>query len=78
MGEIGTNDACLGGARADLKIGQLSKIKINKPNGEEIDRIKTLSVSLDEAYKKYLSLYQQIMGICPIIYSIAISFKYLV
>ena len=62
MGEIGTNDACLGGARADLKIGQLSKIKINKPNGEEIDRIQTLSVSLDEAYKKYLSLYQQIMG----------------
>lgn len=45
-----------------MKIGQLSKIKINKPNGEEIDRIKTLSVSLDEAYKKYLSLYQQIMG----------------
>ena len=56
------NDYCLGGARADLKIGQLSRIKINKPSVDEIDRINSLSISLDEAYKQYLSLYQKIMS----------------
>lgn len=55
------NDYCLGGARADLKIECLKKIKVEKPTGAEKDRIAQLSEKMDKAYQKYLQLYQEIM-----------------
>lgn len=56
------NDYCLGGARADLKIECLSKIKIEEPDEKEVERIKLLSRKLDKAHHSYLNLYRQLMG----------------
>lgn len=55
------NDYCLGGARADLKLEQLSKIKIEEPTDKEKGKIKKLTNELEVAHKKYLEKYKQIM-----------------
>ena len=55
------NDYCLGGARADLKLEQLSKIKIEEPTDNEKNRIKKLAKELEDAHKKYLNKYKKIM-----------------
>ncbi len=55
------NDYCLGGARADLKLSWLSRIKIILPSEEDRKQIEILSRELDKAYKQYLSLYQRLM-----------------
>lgn len=55
------NDYCLGGARADLKLDWLRKIKIKLPEVGEAESIKRMSIKLNEAYQNYLNLYKQIM-----------------
>jgi len=50
------NDYCLGGARANLKIEWLSKIKFNKPTDEEKSNFKEFAIKLDAAHKQYLDL----------------------
>ena len=55
------NDYCIGGARADLKLSQLEKIKIVGPSKSEKDRIIELSKKMEKAYEEYLSLYNQLM-----------------
>ena len=56
------NDYCLGGARADLKLDCLSRIKIQLPTEETITRTIDLSDKLDEAYNKYMTLLKQLMN----------------
>ena len=56
------NDYSLGGARADLKIEWLSKIKIKRPTKTEINNYNTLSKELEEAYQKYLEIQRRIYG----------------
>lgn len=56
------NDYCLGGARADLKLEWLSKIKIERPSDETISHTTNLSEQLDEAYNQYMSLLKQLMS----------------
>lgn len=56
------NDYCLGGARADLKLGWLSHIKIEMPTESQKKRIATLSKKMEEAYNKYLTLLNSIMN----------------
>lgn len=55
------NDYCLGGARADLKIEWLAKIKIDKPNDQEKKKIEKLSDRLEKTYINYMKLYHDIM-----------------
>lgn len=55
------NDYCTGGARADLKIEWLSKIKINLPSKKTIARTKELSAKLEAAYEEYTRLISQLM-----------------
>lgn len=54
------NDYCLGGARANLKIEWLSKIKITKPTTEQKEKFKDYSNKLDKAYKSYIDLLSEI------------------
>lgn len=56
------NDYCLGGARADLKIENLCRIKLQKPSDKQIKRIATLSAKLDEAYNEYTALLRKLMN----------------
>lgn len=56
------DDYCLGGARADLKIEWLSKIKVSKPTKKEAEKIEKDSRELEKAYKDYLRLYYRIMN----------------
>lgn len=56
------NDYCLGGARADLKLCQLSKIKIEKPSKKDIERINRLSTELSGIYQRYTEVYKEIMS----------------
>lgn len=56
------NDYCLGGARADLKLEWLSKIKILSPEKEVIEKIAELSKKLGQAYHSYLKLHKMLMG----------------
>lgn len=56
------NDYCLGGARADLKLCQLSKIKIEKPSKKDIERINRLSTELIGIYQRYTEVYKEIMS----------------
>lgn len=55
------NDYCLGGARADLKIDWLSRIKIIPPSQAELEKYQKLSDTLGEAYQQYLRIYNEIM-----------------
>jgi restriction endonuclease S subunit len=55
------NHYCLGGARANLKLDWLSKIKILLPNEEEKKKINNLSNKLKEKYNEYLRLYKSVM-----------------
>ncbi len=55
------NDYCVGGARADMKIEWLSKIKIKLPSKSTITRTKELSAKLEAAYDEYTNLIRQIM-----------------
>ena len=55
------NDYCLGGARADLKIDYLSRIKLELPTEETIKRTVNLSDKLDEAYNNYMALLRLLM-----------------
>lgn len=55
------NDYCLGGARADLKLDWLAKIKIELPSEDTITHTIELSDKLDEAYNQYMSLLKQLM-----------------
>lgn len=55
------NDYCLGGARADLKIDWLSRIKIIPPSNEEVKKNQELSKALNETYQQYLKTYNEIM-----------------
>lgn len=55
------NDYCLGGARADLKLGWLSHIKIELPTESQKKRISSLSKEMEDAYNKYLELLNTIM-----------------
>ena len=57
------NDYCLGGARADLKYEWLSKIKIQIPPLSEIRKVEALSHQLEDAYQKYIDLYNRIMSL---------------
>lgn len=54
------NDYCIGGARADLKIERLEKIKIALPDEKKRKKINQLSKEIDAAYNKYLELLKQI------------------
>ena len=54
------NDYCLGGARADLKLASLSRIKIRKPSSEQIETIANLSKQLEQAYNKYMDLLRKL------------------
>lgn len=56
------NDYCLGGARADLKLDWLSKIKIEKPSSALVTETKILSNQLDEAYNEYMRLLKKLMN----------------
>lgn len=55
------NDYCLGGARADLKIEQLSKIKIENPSENDRKKISKLASEMECAYQKYLEIYKELM-----------------
>lgn len=55
------NDYCLGGARADLKIEQLSKIKIENPSNNDRKKISKLASDLECAYQRYLEIYKELM-----------------
>ncbi len=54
------NDYCLGGARADLKLDWLSKIKVELPSTETIETTTDLSDKLDRAYNEYMRLLKQL------------------
>ena len=54
------NDYCVGGARANLKIEWLSKIKYNPPTQNENETFFSLGKQLDNAHKKYIELLTQI------------------
>lgn len=54
------NDYCLGGARANLTIGQLSKIHIKNPSQEENLKYRKLSKELNLALEKYLNILREI------------------
>lgn len=55
------SDYCLGGARADLKIEWLKKIKICLPTSKEAKDIFYKSKELNQIYEKYLNLYNELM-----------------
>jgi type I restriction enzyme M protein len=57
------NDYSMGGARADLKIEWLSKIKVVKPTEIDIDIFDRLSNELDDAYRKYLEIQKIIIDL---------------
>ena len=50
------NDYCLGGARANLKIEWLRKIKFVEPSEENKKRFSEYSKKLEKAYGKYLDI----------------------
>lgn len=50
------NDYCLGGARANLKVEWLSKIKFLEPSKTEKDKLINFSIELEKAHKKYIDL----------------------
>ena len=54
------NDYCLGGARANLKIEWLSKIKFTEPTDEQKKKFDNQSKKLDIAYKTYIDLLSEI------------------
>lgn len=54
------NDYCLGGARADLKLKWLSKIKIAIPDITQMHKYEKLSKQLNSAYRRYLNLYNSL------------------
>lgn len=56
------NDYCLGGARADLKLEWLSKIKIKLPSKETIQKIVKLSDKLDAVYNEYIRLLNELLN----------------
>lgn len=56
------NDYCLGGARADLKLESLSRIKIKRPSANQIEKVAALSAQLNDAYNKYTFLLKQLMN----------------
>lgn len=55
------NDYCLGGARADLKFENLSRIKIKMPSDSQVKRVAALSLKLDETYNQYTALLKELM-----------------
>ena len=61
--QIIINDYCLGGARANLKIDWLKKIKFTEPSEKDKKRFCDYSKKLDEAYEKYLSILSEINNI---------------
>lgn len=54
------NDYCLGGARANLKLEWLSKIKFIMPKKEEKEKFQIQSEKLEKAYKAYIDLLSEI------------------
>ena len=56
------NDYCLGGARADLKLDWLGKIRISLPSEEEKKKISKKSSELNKAFNTYLKKLNQIMN----------------
>ena len=54
------NDYCLGGARANLKIEWLSKIKFVLPTDEQNKKFNQYSKKLDIAHKRYIDLLSEI------------------
>ena len=54
--QIIINDYCLGGARANLKIEWLSKIKFVEPDNIEKEKFNLYSSELEKAHKKYIDL----------------------
>lgn len=50
------NDYCLGGARANLKMEWLSKIKFVAPSQAENEKFNQYSSKLEKAHKKYIDL----------------------
>ena len=57
------NDYCLGGARANLKLDWLSKIKFIEPTDTEKEKFNSLSVKLERSHKKYLDLLKEISNV---------------
>jgi type I restriction enzyme M protein len=55
------NDYCLGGARADLKLDWLKKIRISIPSEAEREDVKKKSEELNEAFNKYIEKLNDIM-----------------
>ena len=56
------NDYCIGGARADLKIGLLEKIRIALPSDNERDDFEDKSQKLERAFNNYLKIMNEIMN----------------
>lgn len=58
--QVIVNDYCLGGARANLKLEWLSKIKFVMPKKEEKEKFQIQSEKLEKAYKAYIDLLSEI------------------
>lgn len=54
------NDYCLGGARANLKLEWLSKIKFNDPSHEQKLKIQSCAKKLDDAQRHYLAILNEL------------------
>jgi type I restriction-modification system DNA methylase subunit len=57
------NDYCLGGARANLKLNWLSKIKFIEPSKERKQKFTDCSIQLEKTYDEYLTLLTKINSI---------------
>ena len=57
------SDYSLGGARANMKIEWLSKIKIPKPSDQRKQQFNEYSTKLDEAYAKYIEALNKITNL---------------
>ena len=57
------NDYCIGGARANLKIEWLSKIKFILPSKEQKDKFNKYSLQVEKAYKTYIDLMRNISNL---------------
>ena len=55
------NDYCQGGARADLKLKWLSRIKLELPSEDEIKRVSNLSQKMEKVYNLYRKLLKELM-----------------
>ncbi len=55
------NDYCLGGARADLKLEWLKKIRVTIPSDEESKDIYQKSKEVEQAFDNYLEKMNELM-----------------